>query len=532
MQALALAILVAGCSRAALPASAPTAVRPPTATAPPTVAIPSPTATPRPVLTSVDVTLPGVLDTLDPLLSASASARAVASLVFSGLVAPGVDGQFRPDLAASWGSTDGLTWAFHLDPHRRWQDGAAVTSADVAYTLGLIDAAGSPVDPALRSAWQGIRFAAPDAETVVLTVPATLGADILDLATLPILPAHLLAATPADALALLPFSSRPVGSGAYRVVAANSLAATLQLADADDLAPRQLRITMISGGAGSAPAPPPVASPGRGAVTALGIGAATAPTVRAALARPVFVFLNMHDSTLADLAVRQALNLAINRQLLISGPLHGAAAPLRSPLTGGLTEVDSTGVPGPDAAAASAALQTAGWLSASGGGRERQGVPLAITLLVDDDPTRLAVAQAVAADWQAIGVKTTVEKVGLDGLLRDFAVPGHYQAALLGMQQQGILPDLADLWHTGGALNISGWSDPLADAALDATHAPSRDTRQTGYLRFAQRFADEVPAIPLYLPTVGYAVTGVRLTVGTLNDPSDILRDAVAWRAS
>ncbi len=478
------------------------------------------------------MTLPGVLDTLNPLLSASAPARAVAALVFSGLVASGVDGQFRPDLAASWGSADGLTWIFHLDPHRRWQDGAAVTSADVAYTLGLIDAAGSPVDPALRNAWQGVRVAAPDAETIVLTVPATLGADILDLATLPILPAHLLAATPADALALLPFSSRPIGSGAYRVVAASSLAATLQLADAYELAPRQLRISMVGGGAGSTPAPPPVAAPGQGTVTVLGTGAATAATVRATLARPVFVFLNTHDSTLADPGVRQALNLAINRQSLINGPLHGAALPLRGPLTGGFTEVDATGVPGPDAAAASADLQAAGWLAASGGGRTRQGVPLAITLLVDDDPARLAVAQAVAGDWQAIGVKTTVEKVGLDGLLRDFAVPGHYQAALLGVQQRGVLPDLADLWHTGGALNISGWSDPLADAAVDATRAPSPDTRQTGYVRFAQRFADEVPAIPLYVPTVGYAVAGVRLAIGTLNDPSDILRDAAAWRAA
>jgi peptide/nickel transport system substrate-binding protein len=529
MQALALAILIAGCSRA----PAPTTVSTPTATAQPTAVIRPPTATPRPILTSVDVTLPGVLDTLNPLLSASPPARAIASLVFSGLVVPGVDGQFRPDLAASWGSADGLSWTFRLDPHRRWQDGATVTAADVSYTLGLIDAAGSPVDPALRSAWQGIRCTTPDAQTVVLTAPATLGANILDLATVPILPAHLLAATPAKALALLPFSSHPIGSGAYRVVAANSLAVTLQLVDADALAPRQLQITMISGGAGSAPPPPPVEPPGLGAVTALGIGAAPAPTVRATLARPVFVFLNMDDSTLADLRVRQALNLAINRQQLISGPLHGAAVPLRDPIAGGLALANgATSVPGPDVAAASAALQNAGWLSAAGGGRTRQGVPLAITLLVDDDPTRLAVAQAVAGDWQVIGVKTTVEKVGLDGLLRDFAGPGHYQAALLGVQHQGALPNLADLWHTDGALNISGWSDPLADAAIEATHSPDQETRQTGYLRFAQRFADEIPAIPLYQPTAAYAVTGVRMTVGTLNDPSDILRDAATWRAA
>lgn len=487
--------------------------------------------------------MPGVLDTLNPLLSRTAAARAVAALAFPGLVARR-DGRFAPSLAANWSTSDGLTWTFHMDRQRRWQDGAAVTSADVAYTLGLVRAADSPVDPAIRQAWQGIHDVAPDADTVILTVTANVGATVLDLATLPILPAHLLAASPVSTLALLPFSSHPVGSGSYRVVAADSQSATLALAAPDDLAPRRVVIAMTSGISDTMTtvATPSAANvePAAGSVRLMtsGDSAAGAAVVSAALARPIFVFLNIRDATLSDVRVRQALNLAINRQTLIAGPLHAAAVALTGAFSPGQSEtVGAADIAPPSVAAAAATLQQDSWVS-GGTWRVRQGVPLAVTLLVDDDPGRLAVAQAIAGDWQAVGVQTTVEAVGLDGLLRDFAAPGRFQAALLGVQQRGALPDLATLWHSGGSLNISGWSDPPADAAIDATRAADRDTAHAGYLAFAQRFADQLPAIPLYLPTARYAVQGVLLPIGrrntqlAINDPADILRNVAQWRAA
>lgn len=488
-----------------------------------------PTPTPLPVLGAVRVTLPGLLDTLNPLLSRSTLARAVASLVFSSLVAAAPDGQPVPALATRWRSADGLTWTFHLDPTRHWQDGEPVTSTDVAYTLALIQAPGSPVDPALHAAWQGIQVSAPDAATVTLTVPVTLGAGILDLATVPILPAHLLAATPMASLRLLPFSSRPVGDGAYQVASANVLGATLRVRRSDSLAPRRL---IVDGGGDARTTPAPL--PGRAGSVALA-QARRSPSPGAmttdVLARPVFVFLNTRDAALRDARVRQALDRAINRSALISGPLRSAAVALHGPLLPGSWSAGGTDdMPPFDPAAASRALDAAGWLGGGHGWRQRDGVPLVVTVLVDSDPTRLAAAQAVAVDWQAIGVKASVQVVGLDGMLRDFVAPGRYQAALVGIRQRGSLPDLAALWHSGGALNVSGWSDPLADAALDATRAADVATQRIGYTRFVRRFVDETPAIPLYLPTVRLAVRGLRLPTGTVDAPADVLRSAERWR--
>lgn len=488
-----------------------------------------PTATPRPVLNVVNVTLPGVLDTLNPLLSRSATAQAVGSLIFSGLVGTAPDGQPVSELATRWRSIDGLTWTFHLDPARQWQDGAAVSSADVAFTVALIQAPNSPVDPSLHAAWQNIRILTPDSATVVLTVPATVGADILDLATVPILPAHLLASTPVGALRLLPFASHPVGDGAYRVTSADSLGVTLLSDRPASRAPRRL-IIRTGDDARPAPSPLPEAA-GSVALVANGGAPAVGATATIVLARPVFVFLNTRDVTLGDARVRQALSLAIDRGSLLSGPLHSAAVALRGPLLPS-TWVASGAVDMPtfNRVAASQALDAAGWLSDTHGGRLRDGIPLAVTLLVDNDPIRLAVAQTVAVAWQAVGVKASVEVVGLDGLVRDFVAPGHYQAALMGLRQRGNLPDLTDLWHSGGALNVSAWSDPLADAALDATRAADVATQHVGYTRFAQRFVDEAPAIPLYLPTVRFGVRGLRLPESTINDPADVVVRAESWR--
>ncbi|HEY8744482.1 MAG TPA: ABC transporter substrate-binding protein [Chloroflexota bacterium] len=525
-----LSALVTGCALPTVPAPHSTAAPIATAIATPTAVPPTPTATPRPVLADVDVTLPGVLDTLNPLLSRSAAARAVASLVFPGLVTSTADGQFVASLAANWRAS-GLTWTFHLDPTRHWQDGASVTSADVAYTLNLIQAANSPVEPQAQSAWQGIQVATPDLNTVVLTVPPSVGSGILDLATVPILPAHLLGATPAGALQLLPFDSHPIGSGAYRVVAANSLTATLVTTGRDDLQPRQVTVRMVGSGSNA----PVATQPRVGAITLLGSDNTSSgiPTTSLPLARPVFVFFNVHDPTLGDVAVRRALNLAVSRTKLVADPLLGFAQPLRGPMLTGIWEAGGTAeLPTHDLAAAAQDLQNSGWLSAPNGTRSRASTPLAITLLVDVDPGRLAVAQAIAADWQAVGVLTSVQTVGLDGLLRDFVAPGHFQAAIIGTQQRGVVPDLADLWHTGGGLNISGWNDPVADAGLESTLSADPATQRAGYRAFAQRFADEVPAIPLYVPTVRYVVQGLRLPPAILNDPAEVLRGATSWRAT
>src|SRR5207237_8472910 len=62
------------------------------------------------------------------------------------------DEDFQPQLAERWEWDAPTTLVFHLDPRARWQDGRAVTAADVAFTYDIYtdSLVRSPFRPSLR----------------------------------------------------------------------------------------------------------------------------------------------------------------------------------------------------------------------------------------------------------------------------------------------------------------------------------------------------------------------------------------------
>jgi len=369
-----------------------------------------------------------------------------------------------------------------------------------------------------------------DPLTAQITGPPGLGAGLLDLATLPILPAHILAAVSPTQVATLPFARRPVGDGPYLVRSADASKVVLQRSAADSEAPERVVINVTASDSVAAKQ----LLDHQADVAVLAHPNAMPPDVtltNVSLAQPVLLFLNMRRPALADQRVRQALDLAIDRTALSAGQVAGGAKPLRLPLSPDLWMADrSAQVPSFDRQRAADLLTAAGWALEAGNIRRRDGAALHLDLVVTDDPARVRAAQAIAADWKNVGTEVTVESAGVDGLLRDFGLPGQFDALLLGVSEQGVSPALIDLWHSGGAMNLSAWTDPGADAALDATRSPDEETRRAGYQRFQRRFADTLPAIPLYLPNVAVASRKVSITPGVLGTPADVLRSIPSWR--
>src|SRR5258706_5722509 len=112
-----------------------------------------PTNTPLPTLAPVS-TIPfqrldtaslheafvGCIKKLNPLLAGYNQADLdVSSLIFEGLTTTNEYGAAVPDLASSWTiSNDGLVYAVKLRSDVLWQDGVPFTSADVLFTVGLM----------------------------------------------------------------------------------------------------------------------------------------------------------------------------------------------------------------------------------------------------------------------------------------------------------------------------------------------------------------------------------------------------------
>ena len=108
----------------------------------------------------------------------------------------------------------------------------------------------------------------------------------------------------------------------------------------------------------------------------------------------------------ADVAIRRAINYAINRQLLADQIMEGHAIPAYTGVQGlPWNNPDSTIKDG-DIKKANQILEQAGWKLNSAGVREKNGVPAKITLwYASGDTTRRDLAQAVRSMLRPIGIE-------------------------------------------------------------------------------------------------------------------------------
>jgi oligopeptide transport system substrate-binding protein len=128
--------------------------------------------------------------TLDPALSLDVNTGRILEDLFEGLVRQDGSGAIVPAVASRWDvSADGLTWTFHLVPDARWSNGEPVTAGDFVYAWRRL------VDPATAS--QSAQQAAPIVNALDVAAgkkkPAELGVRAVDAQTLEV---RLVAPTP------------------------------------------------------------------------------------------------------------------------------------------------------------------------------------------------------------------------------------------------------------------------------------------------------------------------------------------------
>ena len=75
---------------------------------------------------------------LQPILASTDVDQDVVRLAFAGLTQLDRDGSVVPDLATFTTAGDGKVWTFTIRDDAKWHDGEAVTAADVAYTVSLV----------------------------------------------------------------------------------------------------------------------------------------------------------------------------------------------------------------------------------------------------------------------------------------------------------------------------------------------------------------------------------------------------------
>src|SRR2546428_8148116 len=167
----------------------------------------------------------GEPDILLPPVSEFAITRDVTDQLFLKLADLGLSGttigdeDFQPQLAERWEWDAPTTLVFHLDPRARWQDGQAVTAADVAFTYDAYT--DTLVNSSFRSSLRQIAAVTTrDSLTVVFRFRQRYPEMFYDAVYhMRLLPAHLLREVPPDHGRSTAFGRAPVGDGPYRFVA-------------------------------------------------------------------------------------------------------------------------------------------------------------------------------------------------------------------------------------------------------------------------------------------------------------------------
>lgn len=483
---------------------------------------------------------------INPLLSQYNQVDALlVSLLFNGLTQLDEQGNVVSDLAEEWTvSADGLTYDFRLRPGLVWHDGAAVTAADVVYTVNAMQADDFPGVPWLHTLWKAVKVEAPDGPeglTIRFTLEQVLPS-FLDYTTIGLLPAHLWARIPVADMEEAQLNTMPVGTGMWQMA---KLTATRAELTAN---PRYFGATPYLAGLvfrfypdhqSLMPAYDRQEIDGVNVIWPNEIAAAAQRSDLQLFSAPLsgftVIYLNQANPNVAffqDSTVRQALLYALDRQRLIDTILHGQGLIAHSPLLPGAWAYDEA-VPryAFDPAKAQQLLDEAGWtLNAGESVRQKDGKSLSF-ILVGDDPLLL---EAIARDWAAVGVAAAVQPVTLAGLTADFLVPRSFDAAVVHWELAGD-PDPYPLWHSTqikDGQNYGGWNDRAADEAIEQARAISdRTARRNYYIQFQRIFANEAPALLLYYPIYTYGVRnkvhGVQ--IGPLNEPHDRFRNVADW---
>ncbi len=471
--------------------------------------------------------------------------RDLCSLLFRGLTRLDQQGRVVPDLAERWTAPDGLVYTFTLRENQFWHDGKPVTIDDLLFTIEMMQNPDSPILPDLAELWRSVTVEPVDEHTVRLLLDEPF-APFLDFTTIGLLPKHIWQDVPPSELLTSPLNLRPVGNGPMQATLTSAQFIRLEhnpYSSEDIPMVSALEFHFYPDYPSIYAAYTEGELDGVSQVMQSDISLAQARTDMQLFSAPlstyvgvVFNLQNPDVPFLQDAIVRRALYHALDREQLLHDVVGGhgvlASSPIPSNNWGHAPDTPSYDY---DPDESRRLLNESGWVDTDGDGtRDKDGLPMQLILLTNDGPTRIALIEQIAADWQAVGVKVVVESVSFGGFVSDFLTPRRFEAALLSWDITGD-PDPFPLYHSSQIAtgqNYGGWSNQEADAlVIEARSTVDPEKRRALYAQFQHLFAADVPAIPLYYPVYTYGVSErvKAVQIGPLNTPADRFATFPDW---
>ena len=458
----------------------------------------------------------GDASTLVPMLASDSASHEYAGNLFDGLVEYDKTlSRLEPRLAERWEvAKAGQEITFHLRRDVRWTDGEPFTARDVQFGFDLIR------DPSTLTAYaedyrQVQSFELLDDYTFRVSYEKPFAPALASWGSMVVLPRHLLAGKDINQS---DFGQHPVGLGPHKFESWE----------------RNTRFTLRANAGYYRGAPwiervvyrviPDEATQflelKSGGLDMMGLTPLqyTRQTDTPVFARDfrkyryvsnayTYLGYNLSDPRFADVRVRRAFGMAINKQEIVDAVLFGLGRTSEGPYRPGTAWVNERLRPMPyDPAAARALLAEAGWRDTDGDGIvEKDGRPFAFQILTNQgNEQRLKTATMIQKRLRDVGVDASVRVLEWSAFLHDFIDKRRFDAIVLGWSLS-LDPDQYDIWHSSKTgykqFNFVGYHNAEADELLEKGRRTFDDAeRKRIYDRLQEVLYEDQPYTFLYVP--------------------------------
>jgi oligopeptide transport system substrate-binding protein len=460
------------------------------------------------------------VESLDPQKGISLYDVDIQHELMEGLTALDMDKKPVPGAALSWDvSADGLTYTFHLRPDGKWSNGDPVTSGDFVYAMrrGVDPATGASDPLALRPILNAEAIIAGREKDVT-----KLGVEAVDPLTLRIrlaapsvifplrmtdntaMPLH--RATIEKYGADWPRPGHFVGNGAFvlkdwvpqsgMVLTKNPLyhdAASVKLDEVDYFIADNPQSALKRWETGELDTfdRPPVKDLKR-------LEAAYPDELLAApINSHAFITINMKRGPLGtDLRLRQALNLAVDRETITQKIIQSGSLPAYGFMPPVIPNYISQPMFFKDMPQAARIAKAKELIKEAGYGPDH---PLTVSLIyTTNDQTRTQLL-AIAAMWKQIGVETKLDNMEWQVYLnkvqqKDYELGAMAEQGLYNEPEDGFLNYIS----TNASYNYPGYASAAFDKLFDeAKVATSVETRNGLFEQAEKQMMTDMPVIPL-----------------------------------
>lgn len=461
---------------------------------------------------SIRIASPNKVTVLDPIASASGGNIMAYGQLYARLLRKDAEGNLAPGLAESWEvSEDGLTYTFEMRD-AKFSDGTEITAEDAAFSLTRVAKDESSAYPAGFAPIKEVT--AVDEDTLQITLEH---ASAPMLSNLEIFNAGIVSKDDVEERGVeAAFASDPVASGPYMVkewkpndrmvLTANPhywreglpKIKTVELIEVSD---DNARATMAMAGEIDVNRSVPWAQVEE-------VDKIDGVSVKLEPSTVLYLVLPNHDKApFDDLNVRKAAAMALDRAAITEAVTRGHAEVANSTFSNALKYHDpSLQPPAYDPTGARKILE------------ENDLVGTEITMMIT--PSFEQLATLLKAQWDAVGFKTTVERVDA-GLWWSNMADGDYEVTVNWYYNETEDPDLAVRWALcdacGSASYYTNYHNEKVNKLTDEALRELDDAKRAELYGEIQKITlDELAQIPLYYApfSIAYAdrVKGLTLT--------------------